>query len=176
MAASHEPAGTFWAAVSCLVHSLAIAGCFGPGGIGVATAYLSVDSAKEYDARFHLHWASSADFTQKEVAEAFSRPVLSVLHEVLNTAISSTVVSLKEHQSGKQSLSSQPQAGAHVEPFRRSSTKQKRQPSGPSSQQRGRSSPNRRRGQRPPASVGPADPQRPRPSGKGGKGGGGSSF
>ena len=41
MANAHDPAGSWWAAVSRLVHSLAAASSFGPGGMGTAAAKMA---------------------------------------------------------------------------------------------------------------------------------------
>ena len=90
MAASYDPAGKWWAAVTRVAHSLAIAGAFGPGGIAVATAYLVVlglvaarhgmDFAKSYDAELRLLAASSEEYTEEKVAALFSSLDLSVMN------------------------------------------------------------------------------------------------
>ena len=82
MANAHDPAGSWWAAVSRLVHSLAAASSFGPGGMGTAVAYLSSLSViaargtfalvKEYDQRLRQQAAASEELDEPAVAAMFA--------------------------------------------------------------------------------------------------------
>ena len=105
MAAAYDPAGRWWYAIQRIVHSAAIAGCFGPGGITVATAYLwvlgsiaarhGVEFAKAYDDDVRMLAASSEEYTEDKVAALLSSE---------NAAIVSAIVSrqLKGPAQGQQ--------------------------------------------------------------------------
>mmetsp|Transcript_112400 Transcript_112400/g.195225 ORF Transcript_112400/g.195225 Transcript_112400/m.195225 type:complete len:272 (-) Transcript_112400:31-846(-) len=94
MAAAYDPAGRWWAAIQRIVHSAAIAGCFGPGGIAVATAYLwvlgsiaarhGVEFAKTYDDDVRMLAASSEEYTEAKVAALLSSENAAIVGAIVN--------------------------------------------------------------------------------------------
>ena len=85
--------GSWLACLGRVVHSLAVAGCFGDGGLSVASGYLSLVShlvvgrspafAQVYDAKLRQYAASTEEMSAAEARELFHGAHLTTMHEAM---------------------------------------------------------------------------------------------
>ena len=85
--------GSWLASLSRVVHSLAIAGCFGDGGLSVASGYLSLIChlvasrnpafAQVYDAKLRQHAASTEEMSVADARDLFHGQHLPTIHETI---------------------------------------------------------------------------------------------
>ena len=91
--AERQHVGTSLASVSGIVYSLAVAGCFGDGGLSVASGYLShimylvggrtPAFAQVYDAKLRQLAASTEELSAAEARDLFHGAHLPTMHETM---------------------------------------------------------------------------------------------
>ena len=91
--AERQLVGSWLACLGRVMHSLAVAGCFGDGGLSVASGYLSLVShlvagrspafAQVYDTKLRQYAASTEEMSAAEARALFHGTHLATLHEAM---------------------------------------------------------------------------------------------
>ena len=129
--------GSWQASLSRIVHSLAVAGCFGDGGLGVASGYLSLMShlvagrsptfAMVYDAKLRKHAASTEEMSAAEARDLFHGTHFPTMHEAM---VDCPIVQQQGPAHQQPAQRQQPAGGMGPPPAKRQRQEQQQPPRG----------------------------------------------